>query len=125
MFQAVGEAASSDARRGCIGGIHDLVDGAFGGRLIGFSDLVEDIPDLVRPAALDRNAGEDDGQGGQQAGAAVDQIMSRPSPVRPRRNRSVRKRSHSAALSLAARRKSMIFFLGVNGGVNPHAKTIG
>src|SRR3984893_13509946 len=51
------------------------------------------------------------------------QIMSRPSPVRPRRNRSVRKRSHSAALSLAARRKSMISFLP--SGRRPSATSTG
>jgi hypothetical protein len=42
------------------------------GRLIGFSDLVEDVSDLVRPVALDGDAGQDRGQGCQQAGAAID-----------------------------------------------------
>src|SRR5258708_106246 len=53
MFESVCEAASGGAGSRCIGGIHDLVDGALGGRLIDFFDLVEDVADLVRPAALD------------------------------------------------------------------------
>ena len=60
------------ARAAGVGRIHDLVQGALDGRLIGLSDLVEHVPDLVRPAALDGDAGEDDRQGGQRARAAVD-----------------------------------------------------
>jgi hypothetical protein len=49
MLETLGEAARGGAGSRCIGGIHDLVDGALDGRLIDLFDLVEDIPDLVRP----------------------------------------------------------------------------
>ena len=42
------------------------------GGLIGHSHLVEDVSDLVRPAALDGDAGKGGRQGGQQARAAID-----------------------------------------------------
>src|SRR5262249_5935489 len=55
-----------------VGGIHDLVQSALDGRLIGFSDLVEYVADLVRPAALHRDAVKDTWQDSEQAGAAID-----------------------------------------------------
>ena len=36
------------------------------------ADLVQDVADLVRPAALHRHLGKGRGQGGEQARAAVD-----------------------------------------------------
>jgi hypothetical protein len=58
---------------------------ALDGRLIGRFDLVEVIADLVRPAQLDGDAGEDLERGYQQAGTPSTQIMSSPFPVSPRR----------------------------------------
>ena len=55
-----------------MGGIHDLVQSPFDLGLVGFADLVENVPDLVCPAALDRDVGQYRGQGGEQAGAAID-----------------------------------------------------
>jgi len=40
--------------------------------LVGLADLVQDVPDLVGPAALDGDAGVDGRQGGEEALAAVD-----------------------------------------------------
>src|ERR1019366_2472591 len=71
-FEAVGEATCGSARGRSVGRIHDLVERALYGGLIGLFDLVENIPDLVRPATLDGNARQDRGQGGQEAGPAVD-----------------------------------------------------
>ena len=68
----IGEAASGGACLGQGFGIHDGMEVGFDGGLIGDPDLVEDIPDLVRPAALDGDVGVDDRQGGEQACAAVD-----------------------------------------------------
>ena len=42
------------------------------GVVVGLAHLVEDVPDLVRPATLHGQAGIDDGQGGQEAGGAID-----------------------------------------------------
>ena len=57
---------------GALGGIHDLVECALDVGLVGLADLVEDVPDLVRPAALHGDAGQDDRQGSQQAAATID-----------------------------------------------------
>ena len=57
-------------------GMHDLVECALDVGLVGLADFVEDVPDLVSPAALHGNAVQDDRQGSQQA-------LSRPSPVSP------------------------------------------
>jgi hypothetical protein len=81
FVEAIGEAAGG----GAVGGIHDGVKGALDLGLVGLAGLVEDVPDLVRPATLDGDAGEDRWQGGQQARTAIDEIMSRPVPVSPRR----------------------------------------
>ena len=43
------------------------LQGRLDGGLVGFFDLVEDIADLVSPAALDRDLGIDRGQGGEEA----------------------------------------------------------
>src|ERR1700732_460194 len=71
-LEAVGEAPCGSAGGRSVGRIHDLVDGTLGGRLVSLFDLVEDVADLMRPAALDGNARQDRGQGGQEAGPAID-----------------------------------------------------
>ena len=71
VFEAVSEATGGGAGGRSIGGIHDVVDGALYRWLIDLFDLVEDVADLVRPAALDRDGGEHRRQGGEQARAAV------------------------------------------------------
>src|SRR2546422_5685525 len=59
ILEAVGELAGSSAGGRCVGRIHDLMQSALDGWLIGLFDLVQDVPDLVRPAALNRDAVED------------------------------------------------------------------
>ena len=59
----------------CLGdglGVHDGVQTGFGGLAVSLFDLAEDVSDLVRPAALNGDAGIDHRQGGQEARAAVD-----------------------------------------------------
>jgi hypothetical protein len=46
-------------------GVPDLVQGPFDLGQIGYANLVEDIPDLVGPAALHRDATKDAWQGGE------------------------------------------------------------
>ena len=67
LAPALGEAARGRARLHRRGGVHDLVQIGLDRLLIGFSDLVEDVPDLVRPAALDGDLVVDHGQGGDAA----------------------------------------------------------
>ena len=57
---------------GAIVGVHDSVEIMPDGVLIDLAYLVEDVSDLVRPVALDRDAVVGGGQGRQQALAAVD-----------------------------------------------------
>src|SRR5712692_2770297 len=85
FLEAIGEATGCGPRRGLVAGIHDGVEASFDRGLVGLAASRPEPPST--------------------------QIMSSPSPVSPRWWRSVRKRSHSAALSLPARRKSMISFL--------------
>src|SRR6185312_15414578 len=53
LAPALGEAAGGRARLHRRVGVHDGVQVDFEGRLVGYSDFVEDVADLVRPAALD------------------------------------------------------------------------
>src|SRR5712691_7819778 len=124
FLEAIGEATGCGPRRGLVAGIHDGVEASFDRGLVGLADLVEDVPDLVSPAALDQDVGESAvGRAASRPEPPSTQIMSSPSPVSPRWWRSVRKRSHSAALSLPARRKSMISFLP--SGPSPSATRTG
>ena len=52
-------------------GVHDGVQPGFDGGLVGLADLVEDVADFVRPAALDRDFVIDHGQRGDEPLAAV------------------------------------------------------
>ena len=52
--------------------VHNGVEGSLGGGLIGLLDLVEDVADPVRLAALDWDVRIDSGQGGEETLAAVD-----------------------------------------------------
>ena len=65
------EASCGAERLGPVGGVHDGVEVVLDGVAVGLAHLVEDVPDLVRPAALQRDAGVDDRQGCDQALAAV------------------------------------------------------
>ena len=47
------------------------VEGSLDGGLVGLFDLVEDVADLVSPAALDRDVWVDGREGGEEAFAAV------------------------------------------------------
>ena len=69
---AVGEAACGGARDGDVRGVHDVVEAAFRVLLVGPAEFVEDVPDLVGPAAPDGDVGMDQGQCGEEAVAAVD-----------------------------------------------------
>ncbi len=92
-------------------GVHHRVQIGFDRRLVGDPHLAEDVADFVRPAALHRDARIGGRQCGQETRAAVGADHLERSPLSPRRIRSPRKRSHSAALSLWAKRKSMTSFL--------------
>src|SRR5207302_10627994 len=72
VVPAVGEAACrrSGLRPGP--GIHDGVEGGLDGGLVGLAHLVEDVADLVRPAALDRHGGIGGGKRRRETGAAID-----------------------------------------------------
>src|SRR5580704_19689278 len=72
VLKALCKATCSRASCRGVGGIHDLVQGPFDLRLIGFANLVENVSDLVGPAALHRDAVKDAWQGREQAGAAID-----------------------------------------------------
>src|SRR6266403_3771587 len=72
LRHTVGELSRGGARGRNVGRIHDLVERTLDEQLIGFFDLVEDIPDLVRPAALDGDAREDRWQGSEEAATAID-----------------------------------------------------
>ena len=58
----------------------DLVECALDVGLVGLADFVEDVPDLVSPAALHGNAVQDDRQGSQQA--AVEALAGEPVTVK-------------------------------------------
>ena len=61
--------ANAQSRASALGegwGVHDGVEGSLDGGLIDLFDLVEDIADLVSPAALDRNVGVNRGEGGEE-----------------------------------------------------------
>ena len=62
--------ANAQSRAPALGegwGVHDGVEGSLDGGLIDHFDLVEDIADLVSPAAMDRNVGVNRGEGGEEA----------------------------------------------------------
>ena len=59
---ALGEAAGGRARFRRRVGVHDGVQVGLDGRLVDLFDLVEDVADLVRPAALDRDLVVDHGR---------------------------------------------------------------
>lgn len=71
-FPMVGAAACGGAGLGEGLGLHDGMKVGLDGRLIGDTHLGEDIPDLVRPAALNGDAGIDERQGGEETLAAID-----------------------------------------------------
>jgi hypothetical protein len=69
--------ALGEAARGGLGerpgpGVHDGVEAVLDLGLVGLADLVEDVADLVRPAAPDRDVRERGGRGGREPGAAID-----------------------------------------------------
>ena len=68
FLEAIVKVAGGRSRRTLVGGIHDLVECALDVGLVGLADFVEDVPDLVSPAALHGNAMQGDRQGSQQAG---------------------------------------------------------
>ena len=53
LLPAPGEDPGGLARGDPVLGVHDLVQGPLDGVVVGGFDLVEDVTDLVRPAALD------------------------------------------------------------------------
>ena len=53
LAPALGEAAGGRARLPCILGVHHRVQVGLDGGLVGLADLVENVADLVGPAALD------------------------------------------------------------------------
>ena len=123
---AVGETARGGAGGGQCGGVHHVVQTGLDGVVVGLAHLVEDVPDLVRPATLHGQAGIDDGQGGRggrrrhrrrpsrgarpQAPGGKDRSETAPTGRRFRQDR--------------ARRKSMISFLPSDLGI-PKATNTG
>ena len=68
---AIGEAACGTLGLAAVGCVHDGVDVGLDGLLVGDADLVEDVPDFVRPAPLNGDGVTDDRQGGDEALAAI------------------------------------------------------
>ena len=86
LLPGVGEAARGAESLGPVWGVQDGVEVGLDSIPVGLSHLVEDVPDLVRPAALQGDAGIDRGQGGDQALAAVgtdhlDPVSGEPTTV--------------------------------------------
>ena len=71
-LETAGELSRRSTRSRQIGRVHDLVESALDPRLIGPSDLIEDIADLVRPAALNGNIRKGGGESGDETTAAID-----------------------------------------------------
>ena len=71
VLPGVGEASGGAACPGPVGGVHDGVEAVLDGVLVSLAHLVEDVSDLVRPAALEGDARIDGRQGGAEALAAV------------------------------------------------------
>ena len=71
-FPAIGEAARRALGLAAAAGVHDGVGVGLDGVPVGLADLVEDVAHLVCPASLNRDGVIDDGQGGEQALAAID-----------------------------------------------------
>src|SRR5579884_842542 len=65
VVEAVSKPSCSGPRGRGVGRIHDPVERAFDRWLIGLFDLVENVADLVGPAARHRDAGKDCGQSRQ------------------------------------------------------------
>ena len=70
-FPALSEAAGKGTGLREVRGVDDGVEGSLDGGLVGLFDLVEDVADLVSPAALDRDVWVDGREGGEEAFAAV------------------------------------------------------
>ena len=77
----VGEAACG----GGVRGIHDVVEVAFGVLVVGPPEFVGDVPDPVGPAVPYGDVGTDGGRAAGRPSPPSTRIISRPSPVGPRR----------------------------------------
>ena len=64
--------------------LHDGMEAGLDRNLVGLADLVEDISDLVRPAALLGDVGIDHRQAAKRPEPPLTEIISGRSAVRPR-----------------------------------------